>query len=230
MKCLILLITVLTSLIAIGQKPLRVAQSPKIDTIYLFTKDTLVIHSIDPAIVKQYSEILEKTNNQLSLWANPYGIFFAGISILFTLLAVFATYIHFKQTKEYKDQVNAEILGLRALVENFILQKEKAIKTLVDNSLQTHRDEIGKITADSPDYKKLEGKIKELESTKKDVDFTLKSQRTARIARRKGQMSGFATRVGYTIKCPSCFKDFTAMSLLPSPVCPHCGREVNVLP
>lgn len=216
-----------------------------IDTLYIVSKDTVYISNLDPEIVKYYTDILEKTNSQLSLWTNPYGIFFAGIAILFTLLAAFATYIHFKQTKDYKDQVNSEIISLRALVENFILQKEKALKTLVDNSLQSHKEEIGQITKDSPDYKKLEEKIKELESTKKDVDSKLSNGIAARATKRKkrrmfagidfgvgrssGSGGGFAARVGYTFTCSKCSKPFGAMSLIPFPICPYCGTEVNTL-
>lgn len=94
-----------------------------VDTIYVFTSDTVYINNKD--IVNQhYLGILEKTNEQLSLWFNPYGVLIGVLGILFTVLAAVAAIIIFKQSKENKD-----------LVKTFLLETEQKLDVLIANSV-----------------------------------------------------------------------------------------------
>ncbi len=52
---------------------------------------------------QNYIEILEKTNQQLSLWYNPYGLIIGVLTLLVALLALYFGYILWRQGRDYKD-------------------------------------------------------------------------------------------------------------------------------
>ena len=59
----------------------------KKDTIFLM-KTVVEKYSAD----SNYLQILEKTNAQLSLWWNPYGVLIAAVGILIAVLAIAGVY------------------------------------------------------------------------------------------------------------------------------------------
>lgn len=61
--------------------------------------------------LQNYINILEKTNQQLSLWFNPYAIMVGVLAILFTILTIVAVVIIYRQSREYKDKIEAEKMG-----------------------------------------------------------------------------------------------------------------------
>ncbi len=56
---------------------------------------------------EQYIQILEKTNQQLGLWTNPYGIMIGVLAILFTILTIVAAVIIYRQSKDYQERIRA---------------------------------------------------------------------------------------------------------------------------
>lgn len=69
----------------------------------------------------QYQEILEKTNTQLSLWWNPYGVIISCLAVLFTIGAIIAAIIIFKQGSEH-----------RRLIENSLDEHKKKLNALIE--------------------------------------------------------------------------------------------------
>lgn len=57
---------------------------------------------MDATSTQNYIEILEKTNQQLSLWYNPYGILIGVLTLLLAFLAILFTYILWRQGADYK--------------------------------------------------------------------------------------------------------------------------------
>src|SRR5216683_5279708 len=51
------------------------------------------------ALDSVYVRLLERTNQQLSLWWNPYGIMVAALGALFAVLAIVAAFIIFRQSR-----------------------------------------------------------------------------------------------------------------------------------
>jgi len=49
-----------------------------------------------------YIDILEKTNQQLSLWANPYSLMILVLTILIAFMAIALSFIIWKQGQDYK--------------------------------------------------------------------------------------------------------------------------------
>mgnify|MGYP003521423004 FL=1 len=100
---------------------------------------------MDSTTTQLYISLLENTNQQLSLWSNPYGVLVAILSFLVAFLAIAAAFILFRQTREYRElfqnalkdyqnalQKNIEKIGLDAetKIQLFIDSKTKEIDTL----------------------------------------------------------------------------------------------------
>ena len=100
---------------------------------------------MDSTTTQLYISLLENTNQQLSLWSNPYGVLVAILSFLVAFLAIAAAFILFRQTREYRElfqnalkdyqnalQKNIEKIGLDAetKIQLFIDSKIKEIDTL----------------------------------------------------------------------------------------------------
>ena len=49
-----------------------------------------------------YIDLLEKTNQQLSLWSNPYGILVMVLTFLVAFLTIVAAYVIYRQGQEHK--------------------------------------------------------------------------------------------------------------------------------
>jgi hypothetical protein len=96
----------------------------KIDTIIIIQK------SYDEEIIKKYSQILEKTNNQLSLLYNPYGLFVAMLGVLFTVAAILVAIIIYRQSKEYKELIKKSYDEHNLAFEQLIREKEKQMESL----------------------------------------------------------------------------------------------------
>jgi len=71
-----------------------------------------------------YIDTLEKTNEQLALWSNPYGIFIAVLGVLFAILAIGFAVVLFRQSRDYKEQVNK-------LVEDYLVSSSEKINQII---------------------------------------------------------------------------------------------------
>lgn len=58
---------------------------------------------------KQYLEILEKTNQQLGLWTNPYGVMVAVLSAMFAVLAIAVAYALWQNSREQKEIIKQQV-------------------------------------------------------------------------------------------------------------------------
>lgn len=94
------------------------AKAKVLDSLYKYNDSTLQ---------SRYIEILEKTNSQVSLWGNPYGLFIAFLGILFTIAAVFAGFYLYAQTKEFKERVQSAIDSGTAAINKVVEEKSQII-------------------------------------------------------------------------------------------------------
>lgn len=78
--------------------------------------------------VQNYISILEKTNQQLSLWYNPYGIAIAALAILFAILAVVVTFVIYRQGRDYKDKLEADREFYKKKMAEFLDTQTKIIE------------------------------------------------------------------------------------------------------
>ena len=78
--------------------------------------------------MQNYIDILEKTNQQLSLWYNPYGVMVAILGVFFTILAIAAAFIIYRQSRDYKDKVEADREFYRKKMQEFLEVQTKIIE------------------------------------------------------------------------------------------------------
>lgn len=113
--------------------------SLKKDTIYILQNSS---HDTE---IKNYQEILEKTNNQLSLWWNPYGIFVSLLGVLFAVLAIIATFLIYRQSKEYKALIKNSLDDHKMELEKLINEKESYLKNYeisLANSINEYKEKL----------------------------------------------------------------------------------------
>lgn len=124
MKKNLLLIFLLTTLIVSAQNTVKNNllrdESDRIDTI------VIIKQVANDSALLNYQQILEKTNNQLSLWTNPYGILIGILGVIITILGIGVAFVIYKQGKDAKD--------------------------LIKESLSKHENELAKLIAEKNSY------------------------------------------------------------------------------
>jgi len=113
--------------------------------IFIFENNhILLIMPSETQILNNYVSILEKTNQQLSLWYNPYGVAIGILTLLIAVIAIVVAYALWRHSKEQRDRIN-----------QFFIEQEKIIKEKNEN--------VEKVEA------KLNELIKEYEKQLKDT-------------------------------------------------------------
>lgn len=69
-------------------------------------------------MMNNYVSILEKTNQQLGVWSNPYGIAIGILSIFIAIIAICVGFALWRHSKEQKERF-----------DKFLLEQEKVIQT-----------------------------------------------------------------------------------------------------
>src|SRR5690606_18615284 len=72
--------------------------------------------------------ILEKTNNQLSLWYNPFGVFIASLGVLFTVLAIVVAFVIYRQSQEHRRLVEKSIRDHNVTFTNLITEHKNQLE------------------------------------------------------------------------------------------------------
>ena len=75
-----------------------------------------------------YISVLEKTNQQLSLWYNPYGVMVGALGVLFAILAIVATIMIYRQGKEYKEKLEEDRKEFKNRLSEFLRTQEDIIR------------------------------------------------------------------------------------------------------
>ena len=77
------------------------------------------------AMLNNYASIVEKTNNQLGLWSNPYGLMVGILTLLMAIGAIFITYLLWRNSKDQKEITKQFFIEQKALIEekNKIIEK-----------------------------------------------------------------------------------------------------------
>ena len=127
-------------------------------------QQTFISNSPD-LVTQQYITLLEKTNQQLSLWSNPYGVLITILSTLFTVLTVVAAVIIWRQSREQKEAFREALTNY----ENGLQENLKKIGSEAESKIQSFIDiKTTEINNLSGDTKKQAKKI--LDDLKKEKD------------------------------------------------------------
>jgi len=155
MKVFALIMFLTTSFMAFAES--------KFDTI---NSDTIFNLTVTPdyEIIKSYQEILEKTNQQLSLWWNPYILIISMLSIFFTVMAIITAIVIFRQSRESRRLMEESLFKHQLTLENLVDEKQKQLKLYesnVDNLILETKNKLSAVGVDQK--KELEGLISKLE-------------------------------------------------------------------
>ena len=93
--------------------------------------------SIESINTQNYIDILEKTNTQLSLWYNPYGLMIGILSILIAVLAILFAFILWRQGKDYKDAFNTFLDEQKEVSTNEIKKVILEARGILDEQINT---------------------------------------------------------------------------------------------
>lgn len=196
---------------------------------------------------EQYIQILEKTNQQLSLWTNPYGLMVGALAVLFTVLAIFATIIVYRQNKDYKEKLESDRDQYKKNFEEFLASQKTIIEkrekqaneveVKINNLIDVYRKDLEKSSTEQK--KEIEKAISRLEEEKISLNKTI------------GPLTVSPNHVGLDVcdnslvgglyldsyhKCSKCGygffvknNDYTSISLLTAlgsktVTCPKCGN------
>ncbi|MDD3067183.1 MAG: hypothetical protein PHO48_05150 [Candidatus Gracilibacteria bacterium] len=176
----------------------------------------------------QYREILEKTNQQLSLWWNPYGVMIASLGVLFAVLAGVFAFILWRQSKDYKEE-NKENF------ENFLsAQNEKseaAIKKLDDMLAQKEKEFTSATKEKKAEIQKI---IDDLQLRKISIEASTFSA-SSPVTVKSFDLGEYSMLLGSSFhKCSKCGFGFQVDSAISSisisvssnkaVACPKCGN------
>jgi hypothetical protein len=146
------------------------------NSIVKIHKDTIFVVSQEPykKIAENYQEILEKTNNQLSLWWNPYSVFVTSLGVLFAIFAVITAIVVFRQSKEHKDLIKKSLEDHKIALDKLIIEKNEQFNNYeanLEKSIKEYKEQLA--TVSKKDKIQIEQFISKLEAQKAIIDIPL---------------------------------------------------------
>jgi len=167
--------------------------------------------SPETQVLNNYISILEKTNQQLSLWSNPYGLMIGILTLLIAVIAIAVSYALWRYSKEQRDRIN-----------QFFIEQEKVIKEKNENVQKVE----GKLNDLIKEYeKRLVSTKKNKKETQKIIDELKKEK--AKVGAYMGPVTGAYGTIS-TISRP--LKALTFSSYLDtekSMICTQCGKNFS---
>lgn len=161
---------------------------------------------------EQYIQILEKTNQQLSLWTNPYGIMIGVLAILFTILTIVAAVIIYRQSKDYKERVQADREQYAKSINDF-LSSQKSIIEQREKQANKVEEKIDKL------LKQYENQLKESSKSQKvEIEKAIENLKEEKLL--------LSSTIGPLTVSPNNFNLATSVSVLGSSnhhTCKSCG-------
>lgn len=123
------------------------------------------MENIGPGI-QNYIDILEKTNQQLNPWYNPYGLMIGILTLLVALIAMGVAYALWRHSKEQRDRMNQ----FYTEQEKMINEKNKQVQK-VEEKLNDLIKEYEKQLKDSTKQgkKEIQRAIEELKKEKAKI-------------------------------------------------------------
>lgn len=192
--------------------------------------------------MQQYIAILEKTNQQLSLWSNPYGVLVGALSFLVGFLAVGVAFILYRQSKEYRTLFQEALKEYEIALQGSLKKIGDEYRTRVDNLIKVKSKEIDTFSGDAKEQAKkiIEDLEKEKDSIGSRIELsslennqispvTLSGSSLDKALTNNGIFGlngGGTIRSGYCSQCGS-YNSLNTSSLHMFPkFCSNCGNEL----
>jgi hypothetical protein len=202
---------------------------------------------MDATSTQLYISLLEKTNQQLNLWNNPYAWITAVLSLLVAVLAVGTAIGIWRQSKEYKDSFSKALKDYKEILDNKINIIGVDAQSKINNVVTSYQGELESIKKSSVDVieskdkiEKIEAKIKELQKEKDIIGSGIKF--SSIIDNQYNPLSFSAdnsdilkvSRIGNELGlsqenyCPQCGSYYggSVISILKPNYCSNCGVKL----
>lgn len=195
----------------------------------------------DPALA-EYVEILEKTNQQLSLWSNPYGILVGALGVMIAVLAILFTFILWRQSKEYKEAFNQFLEEQKKIVDGEIGKAMIEAKKALDGQIESAKKKLKTVQGNAQEAVRKE--IADLQKAKHGLEGASFGHFTSDFATRStyggvgggaaswpgigSSVWGIADHIGRAdfIACSSCGHTSSGEGVL---YCPRCGSKLPLI-
>src|ERR1700734_3271446 len=110
-------------------------------------KDTLIVikQIVSDKAKIAYEEILAKTNSQLSLWFNPYGILIGILGVLVAFLAIAVAFVIFKQSRDAKELIKESLYKHQVALDDLINEKNSYFNNYIislNDSIGAYKDKL----------------------------------------------------------------------------------------
>ncbi|MEX1014745.1 MAG: hypothetical protein WDZ80_06310 [Candidatus Paceibacterota bacterium] len=112
-----------------------------------------------------YIDLLEKTNQQLSLWGNPYAIMVMVLTVLVALLAIGVTYLLWTQKREYRELFNSFLKKQEKILQGQISNT----KDLLDKHISESKEKVKSLKG--KDREEIEEEIKKMKQTRRQLEM-----------------------------------------------------------
>jgi len=127
---------------------------------------------------EKYIQLLEKVNQQLDIWKNPYGLMVTILTLLVAFLAIVVAYAIFRQGADYNKKLENDRKAYKKEIDRYLSEQSKIIKhnQLIADKLNKKTDKIIKEyknkleDSSAKQKKKIEETIARLEVERIKVD------------------------------------------------------------
>lgn len=94
-------------------------------------------------MLEKYSSVLEKTNQQLGLWYNPYGIAIGILAVLVAIIAIGVGYALWRNSKEQKDLFAQWLSEQEKIAKQNRDEAKEAFSSLIEEQKQKLTTAVG---------------------------------------------------------------------------------------
>lgn len=162
-----------------------------------------------------YVDILEKTNQQLSLWYNPYGVLVGILGLFMALLAIFFAYILWRQGRDYKDAFSSFLIQQKKFASSELRKVISRNQSFITKQIEVETQKLKDLRGEAK--KEVEKEIEDLRKTKNALDV---SSPTLENTLATGVVPG-AYSPWFNLSSPI---STSVSSMLPhAMICPSCG-------
>lgn len=167
-------------------------------------------------MLENYAAILEKTNQQLSLWSNPYGLSIGILSVLIAVIAIGVAFVLWRNSKEQREQL-----------EKFVFKQEKIFKE--QNKIRNESVQRAEIRLDEM----IKQYQKNLDSATKEGKKELKKS-IQNLAKEKAVVGTYIGPTGPTGPSYNDFVGYTVNSIMQEKrernmICSNCGKSFSFI-
>lgn len=201
-------------------------------------------------MLSNYADIVEKTNQQLGLWTNPYGLMIGLLTIIIAIVAIIVSVLLWKNSRDQKkriddffDRQEEDIKTKREAFDGMLKKREVKLDEYekdLDNLIADYEKELKSANkANKTEIKRLKDNIDELTKSKASLGSYRVPEAIDVFGTFYPSTYGFINPIKET-NCFGCGKKFqykdkdggaswaTTLSLNPKNkkvYCPHCSAE-----